>query len=475
MSNKYDLAVIGAGSGGLVAATFAARAGARVALLEKHRIGGDCTWTGCVPSKALLKAAKVVQQARTASRFGVRATVEPVDIKAVMGYVRQSIARVYEQESPDVLRGKGVDVFLGQARFADAQTLTVASPEGSAKKVVAKHILICTGARPSVPAVEGLQDVPYLNYENVFDLDVLPKRLLVIGGGPIGIEMAQAFVRLGADVQIFQKRRRLLPRDEPEASYTLAKCLHEEGATLHLSVTVLAVHQTAGGVTLSTERGDFTGDGLLVATGRTPNVDTMDLEKAGVHYTVAGVPVDDYLRTNIKHIYAAGDVLGGPQFTHYAGFQAFYAARNALFPGAAKVSIQAVPWTTFTDPEIAHVGLTEAKARKTYGDDIGVRLWQMEQVDRAITESDTAGFIKVVHKKDGTVIGATVVAERGGEVIHEWALAITHNWKVGDLSGTMHVYPTYSIANQQLASDYAIDSLLGGTFGKLWKGWRGLK
>ena len=474
MSDKYDIAVIGAGSGGIVAATFAAQAGARVALIEKYRIGGDCTWTGCVPSKALIKAAKVAHEARTASRFGLAAAVEPVNLKTVMDYVRKSIAEVYQYESPDVLKEKGVDVFMGTARFRDAHRLNIALAGGD-KEISAKNIIICSGGRAYVPPVEGLSSVNYINYDTVFDMEVLPKRFLVMGGGPIGIEMAQAFLRLGSEVHVFHSHSRLIPKDEPEASEVLARCLTEEGAKLHLNSKVLAAKQTDAGVTLTTNEGEFTGDALLVATGRMPNVDTMDVEKAGVHYTAKGIPVDDDLQTNVKHIYAAGDVLGGPQFTHYAGYQAFIAARNALFPGSGKGLVESVPWTTFTDPEIAHAGLTEAQARNKYHNDVGVRVWEMTHVDRAVTESDTAGFIKVIHKKDGVVVGATVVAERAGEVIHEWALAIAHNWKIGDLAGTIHVYPTYSIGNQQLASDYAIESFLGGTTGKILKRLSGLK
>ncbi len=474
MSDRYDLAIIGAGSGGLVAANFAAAAGARVALIEKHRIGGDCTWTGCVPSKALLKAAMIAHQARTASRFGLRASLEPVNLKAVMDYVRQSIATIYQHEAPEVLRSKGLEVFMGQARFTDAHTLTVGLADGETT-ITAKSIIICSGARPFTPSVEGLKDVNYLTYENIFDLDVLPERLLVMGGGPIGIEMAQAFLRLGSEVSVFQSHPRLIPKDEPEAAEVLAQVLSEEGAKLYLNAKALAVSQTSIGITLRTDTGEFTGDALLVATGRTPNVDSMDLQNAGVNFTAQGIVVDDDLQTSVKNIYAAGDCLGGPQFTHYAGYQAFYAARNALFPGSSKGVVQSVPWTTFTDPEIAHAGFTEAEARGKYHDDIGVRVMQMERVDRAVTESDTAGFIKVIHKKDGTVVGATVVAERAGEVIHEWALAIAHNWKLSDLSGTIHVYPTYSIANQQLASEYSIETFLGGTTGKILKRLSGLK
>jgi pyruvate/2-oxoglutarate dehydrogenase complex dihydrolipoamide dehydrogenase (E3) component len=463
-----DLAVIGAGSGGITAARFAARAGARVVLIEKDRIGGDCTWTGCVPSKALLKAARVAHQARNASGVGLSATtVGPVDLNEVMDYVRRSISAVYRYETPEVLRHEGVDVRIGRARFKDANTLAVASSEGETT-ITAKKILLCTGARPAIPNLQGLSDVPYLTSEQVYDLDVLPEHLLVVGGGPVGVEMAQAFRRLGSRVSLFQGPERLLPRDEPDAAETLAQILHGEGVGLHLGTRVTEVaRRDGGGVVVRTGVGEVRGDALLVATGRTPNVDTMNLPRAGVRFTESGVPIDGSLRTNVKHIYAAGDVVGGPQFTHYAGYQAFIAARNALFPGASKGVAESVPWTTFTDPEVARAGLTEAEARNKYrGGDVGVRFVPMERVDRAVTESDTEGFIKVVHKKDGTVVGATVVAERAGESIHEWVLAISNRLKMSDLAGTIHVYPTYSIANQQLASAYSVESFLKSKVGK---------
>jgi pyruvate/2-oxoglutarate dehydrogenase complex dihydrolipoamide dehydrogenase (E3) component len=463
-----DLVVIGAGSGGITAARFAARAGARVVLIEKDRIGGDCTWTGCVPSKALLKAARVAHRARNASGFGLSATtVGPVDLKEVMDYVRRSISAVYRYETPEVLRHEGVDVRIGRARFKDANTLAVASAEGETT-ITAKKILLCTGARPTIPSVRGLSDVPYVTSEQVYDLETLPEHLLVMGGGPVGVEMAQAFRRLGSRVSLFQGPARLLPRDEPGAAETLARILRGEGVEVHLGARVRGVAPHDGGVVARTDESEVRGEVLLVATGRTPNVDTMDLPRAGVSFTERGVPVEGSLRTNVKHIYAAGDVLGGPQFTHYAGYQAFIAARNALFPGSSKGVAESVPWTTFTDPEVARAGLTEAEARNKYRDgDVGVRFVPMERVDRAVTESDTDGFIKVVHKKDGTVVGATVVAKRAGESIHEWALAISNKLKMSDLAGTIHVYPTYSIANQQLASAYSVESFLGGKTGKL--------
>ncbi len=461
MSETHDLAVVGAGSGGITASRFAARSGARVALIEGHRVGGDCTWTGCVPSKALLKAAKVAHGTRIASGFGLGAAMtEPVDLKRVMDHVRGTISRVYRHETPEMLQREGIDVRIGWATFRDPHTLGVVSASGETT-VVAKSIILCTGARPAVPGVEGLSDVPYLTHEQVFDLEALPERLLVMGGGPVGVEMAQAFGRLGSRVDLFGGSPRLLPRDEPEASEVLARVLSEEGVGLRLGSRVAGVALSDGGIVVRTDEGEAEGDALLIAAGRTPSVDGMNLARAGVRFTEWGVPVDRSLRTNVRHIYAAGDVVGGPQFTHYAGYQAFVAARNALFPGSSRGVVEPVPWTTFTDPEVAHAGLTEAEARAgRRGANVGVRFLPMELVDRAVTDGDTSGFVKVVHGKRGAVIGATVVAQRAGEAINEWALAISHRLKLGDLASTVHVYPTYSIANQQLASAYSVEKLL---------------
>ncbi len=392
-----------------------------------------------------------------------------------MGYVRQAIERVYQYESPETLQEEGVEVLKGQARFENSHTLTVASADSRAT-ISAKKFVLCPGARPIVPDVRGLSEVPYLTYEQVYGLEVLPEHLLVIGGGPVGVEMAQAFGRLGSRVSLFQGLPRLLPRDEPEASDVLARVLIDEGVELHLGARVKGVarHDRRGDIIVRTEVGEVGGDALLVATGRTPSVDTLELSRAGVTFKTKGVPVNKVLRTNVKHIYAAGDVSGGPQFTHYAGYQGFVAARNALFPGASKGLVESVPWTTFTDPEVARAGLTEAEARQKHRE-ADVSVMPMKRVDRAVVESDTEGFIKVVHKKDGTVVGATVVAERAGETIHEWVLAISNGLKMSDLASTVHVYPTYSIANQQLASSHSLASFLGGRVGKVLRRIGGLK
>ncbi len=465
MSEAYDLIIIGGGSAGLMAASFAVQLGSGVALVEKHRIGGDCTWTGCVPSKTLLKAAKVAHQMRTADRYGL-APVEPVvDLKPVMAHVRAVVDEVYQQESPEALRAEGIDVFLDAARFLDPHTLSVGQTT-----LTAHHVLLATGAHPFIPSIDGLEGVDYLTYENVWDLEALPQHLLVVGAGPIGCEMAQAFRRLGARVTLVISRDRLLPRDEPIASYVLAEVFAAEGIDLRYNVRARRAWQDGGGIHLVAGDDELVGDALLVAAGRRPNVDSLDLERAGVTYSQRGVQVDEYLRTSQRHIYAAGDCTGGYQFTHYAGWQAFIAVRNALLPGTSKGVTDLVPWTTFTDPEVAHVGLTEAQAQNEFSDAVMSCEWPMERVDRAQAEGDTAGFIKLIHRKDGTLLGATIVAGRAGEMLQEWIVALDRGLKVGDLANAIHVYPTYSTASMQAAAAIRVSQWLSSTSGRVIRG-----
>ena len=469
MTEDYDLVIIGAGSGGLSAAAFAAQMGARVALVEKSRVGGDCTWSGCVPSKTLLKAAKVAHEMRTADRYGLPTAEPQVDLRAVMAHVRDVIGEIAEEESPEMLRANGIEVVLDEARFVDPHTLVAGDTSLSARR-----FLITTGAQSLLPPIPGLADVDCLTYETVWDLETLPQHLVIVGGGPVGCEIAQAFRRLGAEVTLLASQDRLLPRDDPQASRVLASVFEEEGIRVLFETRAELVWKdeaaAAGGIHVGAGGNSLVGDALLLATGRRPTVDGLDLDKAGVAYSADGIQVDDTLRTSQRHIYAAGDCTGGLQFTHYAGWQAVMAARNALLPGASKGVSDHVPWTTFTDPEVAHVGLTEMQAREGFGEAVMTCDWPMARVDRARTEGDTAGFIKLVHKKDGTLLGATIVAPRAGEMIHEWIVALHEGIKVGDLSNAIHVYPTYSIAGQQAAAAIRIGRLLSGASGRVVRG-----
>jgi pyruvate/2-oxoglutarate dehydrogenase complex dihydrolipoamide dehydrogenase (E3) component len=459
MSTDYDLVVIGAGSGGLTAAGFAARLGARVALIEKDRIGGDCTWTGCVPSKALLKAAKVAHETRTAARYGIDVGPAAVDMARVREYVRGAIRDVYRLEEPEELRRRGIEVIPGEARFVDNDSVAV---DGHSLR--SKAFLIATGAKPAAPEIAGIEDVPYLTYEQIFEVDRLPQRMTVVGGGPIGTEIAQAYQRLGSQVTMIA--RELLPKEEPAARQVLERVFAREGIQL-VRGRALAARLEGRESVVVTDNGEVRGDLLLVAAGRKPNVNGLGLESTDVAFTAAGITVDAQLRTTVKHIYAAGDVLGGAQFTHFAGWQAFQAVRNALLPGHAAGFTEVVPRVTFTDPEVACVGPTEAEAREKFGDSLKVCLWGMDHTDRAVCEGDTDGFIQLLVKDDGVIVGATIVAARAGEAITELVHAVQHKWKAGDLAGVIHAYPTYSTGVQQLAADLAIENLISGTSGRL--------
>ncbi len=458
----YDLVIIGAGSGGLIAASFATKLGARVALVEKSRIGGDCTWTGCVPSKALLKAAKVAHEVRTACNYGITSAPPQADMAKVRDYVFAAIQQVYQLESPETLQQKGIDVLLGSARFIDSTSIEVAG-----QIVHSKKFLITTGARAVLPRIAGLNEGPFVTYEKIFENDRLPEHLLVIGGGPIGSELAQAYRRLGSQVTIVADR--LLPKEDQDVRELIGRVFEDEGIHL-LKGRAKSVRRDGAGVVVSTDGSEVSGDLLLVASGRKPTVEGLGLNEAGVTYSEKGIPVDEQLRTTVKNIYAAGDVVGGQQFTHFAGWQAFQAVRNALLPASSSGFTSLVPRVTFTDPEVAQVGPTEEQARSMYGKNLKICYTKMSEVDRAVCENDQVGFIKVIAKTNGTILGATIIAARAGETLSELIVAIKQNMKVSDLAGAIHAYPTYSTGIQQLAADMTIEELLSGTSGRIVRG-----
>jgi len=464
MPVQYDIAVIGAGSAGLTAARFAARLGKRVALIEANRVGGDCTWTGCVPSKALLHAAKVAHTVRNANRYGISARGQQVDFAAVMCRVKSAVKEVYARETPDILQAEGIEVLQGRAEFQDARALAV-GPE----RVSARRFLICTGATPFAPPILGLEDTPYLTYETFWDLRALPDRLVIIGGGPIGCELAQACQRLGSRVTLVEATDRLLPNDEPEAGQVVAQALRREGICLRLSSPVESVECNGHGTSVVVNAGGakIKGDALLVAVGRRARIDGLGLERAGIEHSPQGIAVDDYLRTSVKHIYAAGDCAGGFQFTHYAGFQGAMAVRNMLLPRRSRGRPQYPPWATFTDPEVAHTGYTEEQARQRFGDKVRVSMLPMAHVDRSVTEDATDGFIKVVQRSHGETLGATVVGPWAAETLQAWTLAGDNGLKMADVARTMQAYPSLATGNQQVAWDAYRDGLTDGVTGRV--------
>jgi pyruvate/2-oxoglutarate dehydrogenase complex dihydrolipoamide dehydrogenase (E3) component len=457
-SDRYDLIVIGGGSAGLTAAGFAARIGAKV-LIAAEQLGGDCTWTGCIPSKALIRIARLAHNQLHAGTTGVRREVN-IDFPRVMAEVRAVIARVYSNETPEVLTTQGIDVAIGPVRFANGDAMEVGE-----RLIGAKHFVICTGAAPHIPAIQGLEGVPYLTYESIFDLNRLPAKLIVVGAGPTGIELAQAFARLGSTVTVFDQGSSVLPEADPEAAETIKRRLQSEGVTVRLSAAVTQVISAEGRVSVDIGSSRLNADTLLVAAGRRPRIAGLDLGRAGVDVHDGAISVDKNLRTSNPHVYAAGDVTGGSQFTHYAGWQGYVAARNALLPGAEEGVRPNVPWAVFTDPEVGQAGLSEAQARAQFTD-VKVHRLEIDRVDRAQTEDEREGFLKLITDTKGKLLGATTVSMAAGETINELALAIDRGLSVADLASTIHVYPTFGFAIQQLSAAAAFDAAAHGIRGR---------
>jgi pyruvate/2-oxoglutarate dehydrogenase complex dihydrolipoamide dehydrogenase (E3) component len=466
-ADRYDLIVIGGGSAGLTAAGFAAQIGAKV-LIAAEQLGGDCTWTGCIPSKALLRIARLAHDQLHAASSGIGTGEVRVDFARVMAEVRAVIARVYAHETPEVLAKQGIEVAIGAVRFFDGETIQTGE-----RRIAAKHIVICTGAEPAIPPLPGLGGVSYLTYESIFEINRLPAVLIVIGAGPTGVELAQAFARLGSTVTVVDQRSSVLPDADPEAAATIQHRLESEGVEFQQSAVVTRVATEGVRVTVEIGASQLKADTLLLATGRRPRIAALDLERAGIEVHEGAIRVDRNLRTSNPRVYAAGDVTGGFQFTHYAGWQGYVAARNALLPGTQEGVRSSVPWAVFTDPEVAQAGLTEPEARRELRD-IKIHRLPLERVDRAQTQGSTDGFLKLVSHADGKLVGATVVAPAAGETVNELSLAIDRGLTVADLASTIHVYPTFTFAVQQLAAEISLQAASSGAKGQLTRALRRL-
>jgi pyruvate/2-oxoglutarate dehydrogenase complex dihydrolipoamide dehydrogenase (E3) component len=452
---RYNLVVIGAGTAGLVTAAGAAGLGARVALIEKHLMGGDCLNVGCVPSKCLIRSARAVGEVWKAHELGIDIPGgAKVNFSTVMERMRKIRAGISHNDSVQRFQDLGVDVFLGNGRFIDNETVEVAGTRLKFAKAV-----IATGARASHPKIKGIETVGYLTNETVFSLTELPPRIAVIGGGPIGCELAQTFRRLGAEVILFHKNSHILNKEDKDAAEIVQNTFIEEGINLVLSVEIERVEKHNDGKIIyykSAGKSDsVVVDEIIIGAGRTPNVDSLNLEAVGVKYdTKKGVIVNEYLQTSNSKIYAAGDICMDWKFTHAADSAARIVIQNALFLGRKKLSSLTMPWCTYTDPEIAHVGIYEREA-KTQGIELDTYFVPLNKVDRAIADGETAGFVKI-HVKKGTdkILGATIVASHAGEMMGEVTLAMVGNIGLKNLSNVIHSYPTQAEAIRKAAEAY---------------------
>ena len=455
-ADRYNLVVIGAGTAGLVSAAGAAGLGARVALVEKHLLGGDCLNVGCVPSKCLIRSSRSLANIRNADAFGVSVSDPPqVDFPGVMERMRRLRAGISRHDSAQRFQELGVDVFLGEGMFSGRDQVTVAGRTLRFSKAV-----ITTGGRAAAPQIEGLSEAGYLTNETIFSLTELPKRLAVVGGGPIGAEMAQAFRRFGSEVYLFQSASHILDREDREAAELVQKSFEADGIQLFLRSLVQQI-ETRGSEKLV--RAECLGrsrevvvDEVLVGVGRTPNVEGLNLEAVGVDYDKrSGVQVDDQLRTSNKRIYAAGDICSHYKFTHTADALARIVIQNALFMGRKSASTLTIPWCTYTDPELAHVGLSETEA-SNQGVSYDTFVTQFSELDRAVADSEEEGFVKVlVAKGTDRILGATIVASHAGDMISEITLAMIGGLGLKTISQVIHPYPTQSEAIKKVADKYS--------------------
>jgi dihydrolipoamide dehydrogenase len=443
---QYNLTIIGGGSGGLTAARVATALGANVLLVDKDRLGGDCLNYGCVPSKSLIHVARVVQQAKNAAKLGLMPANLGVDMAKVSEYIQGVIARVAEGEN---IYTEGVTVKFGKVSFKSNTELSL-----NGEEFTSRNTLIATGSRPITSKLEGLQETGYFTNEDVFNLLNLPESIIIVGAGPVGVELGQAFERLGAKVTLLQKPDRILPGEDPEVSAAVADVLRSEGIDIYTNIRFIKAVRNGNKKVVLTKQGDnlmtFKADEILLALGRQPNIEGLNLEAAGVKFDNKGIKVDDYLQTSTSNILAIGDVIGGYRFSHVAAYQAGVAVRNALVPiGKKKVDYRVVPWCTFTDPEAARVGLTPDEAEKQYKQ-VRIVKFPWHEIDRAQAEGETTGFIKLVlaGKKD-EIVGAHMVGARAGEMLGEMSLAMQHNLTLNDILNTIHAYPTMNTGVQQ--------------------------
>jgi pyruvate/2-oxoglutarate dehydrogenase complex dihydrolipoamide dehydrogenase (E3) component len=464
--NKYDfdVVVIGGGAAGLTSSGMAAHLGAKTMMIEAEKLGGDCTWTGCVPSKILLKAGKVAQQMRQAGKYGLIDTEPEIDFQKVIRHVHSIRQDIYEEaDAPENFEAMGIEVVQGRASFRNEHTIEIALKNGESRTVTSRFFFICVGASVVVPPIEGLDSVDYLTSESLFEIEKLPEELIIIGAGPIGTEMAQAFNRLGAEVTVIDQAERIMTNDDSELTGILQACLKEEGVEYVLGAEVNRIDHENGEIQVEVKvegkKKIVNGTDLLLATGRTANVDGLNLEAAGINYTDKGVGINDKCRTNVSHIYACGDITGEYQFTHMSEHMAKVAVQNALLKIPKKMDREHVPWCTYADPELAHVGKTEQQLKK---ESTGYEVFRFpySKVDRAVMESESEGMIKIFATKwRGKILGASIAGVNAGELICEYAVAMKNGVSLSNIADTIHPYPTYALGARRAADQWYINLL----------------
>ncbi|MDV3002371.1 MAG: Mercuric reductase [Chroococcopsis gigantea SAG 12.99] len=445
MAVEYDLVIIGGGSAGLVVASAAAQLKAKVALVEKDRLGGDCLWAGCVPSKSLLEAGRVAHTVKNSVDYAVHSQLLTIDFKGVIDRVRGVIETIEPHDSQSRFRNLGVEVIEGQGKFIDPKTFAVGG-----KKLTARAFVVATGSRPLIPPIIDIETVGYVTNEQIFSLKQRPKCMVIVGGGPIACELGQALHRLGVSITILVRGDHLLPKEDPEISAIIEHQFEAEGIGVMTRSNVRRVEKFGSRKHIWLEDERLITDEVLIATGRLPNVESLGLEAAKVKYDEAGVKVNSKLQTSNSKIYACGDVIGGYKYTHVAGYEASIVVQNALFFPNKNVDYRVIPRAIFTQPEIAIVGLSEAEARQKHGDKVFILKQDFTEVDRAQAAGKTEGFAKIICLNNGQILGANLIGESAGELIHEIILAMRYRLPVSALSG-IHVYPTLSEVNSKAA------------------------
>ena len=457
----FDSLVLGGGAAGLTASGISANFGSKTLMIEQNRLGGECTWTGCVPSKTLLKAGKLAHQIKKAGSFGLIDADPHVRFDKVIQHVHRVREQVYEDaDRPEIYRKMGIEVEFGKAAFIDDHTVEIRLSEGRVRTVKAKYIFIATGSRPGIPEIEGLDRVGYFTNESLFEITELPKELLIIGAGAMGVEMAQAFVNLGSKVTVLEAGNRIMPKDDPETESILKEELEKQGITFELEADIRKAGKEGDKIVLSFlkngEDKKVRGSDILLATGRVPNIESLGLENAGIRFHGKGIPVNGSCRTNKKHIYAIGDVTDRYHLTHMAEHMAKVAVTRALLKLPMKMDTRHVPRVTYTSPELGHVGATEAQLKEA-GTNFEIYRFPYSKIDRAITEGETQGLIKIfARKQTGKIYGVSVVGAHAGEIISEYALAMKNGISLRKIADTIHPYPSWGLGARRAADQWYI-------------------